>query len=102
MEPISFIITIPVRDQELSDIKDAFISKQPYNAPVPPDKVLDNAGNLIDNPITKENYIEDCIGYFILETTKAYLVEKAAKIAKDSASKAMDQNVTDLATWIRG
>lgn len=102
MDPISFVITIPIRDQELADIKSAFVSKQPYGAPVPPDKVLDNAGNLIDNPITKENYIEDCIGYFILETTKAYLVEKAAKTAKDTASVTMDQNVTDLATWIRG
>ena len=102
MDPISFVITIPIRDQELADIKSAFVSKQPYGAPVPSDNVLDNAGNLLDNPITQENYIEDCIGYFILETTKAYLVEKAAKTAKDTASITMDQNVTDLATWIRG
>lgn len=102
MEPIAFLVTIPIREQELADIKDAFLTKKPFNAPVPPDKVLDNAGNLIDNPITKENYIEDCIAYYILETAKSYLVEKAAKSAKETSSVTMEQNVTDLATWIRG
>lgn len=102
MEPIAFVVTIPIREQELADIKNAFLTKRPFNAPVPSDKILDNAGNLIDNPITKENYIEDCIAYFILETTKTYLVEKAAKTAKESSSITMEQNVTDLATWIRG
>ena len=102
MEPISFIVSILIRDQELEDIKSAFIAKQPYGAPIPADTVLDNAGNIIPNPITKENYIEDCIAYFILETTKAYLVDKAAKTAKETESANMEESVTDLATWIRG
>ena len=102
MDPIAFIITIPVREQELNDIKAAFISKKPYNAPIPSDTVVDNAGNVIPNPITKENYIEDCLAYFILETTKTYLVDKAAKTAKETESANMELNVTDLATWIIG
>lgn len=101
MDPIAFIINIPIRDTELEDIKASFLAKRPYNAPVPSDTVLDNAGNVITNPITKENYIEDCIAYYILETTKQYLVEKEARLAKESETTTMDAVVSDLVTWIR-
>ena len=101
MDPIAFIINIPIRDTELEDIKASFLAKRPYGAPIPADTVLDNAGNVIANPITKENYIEDCIAYFILETTKQYLVEKEARLAKESETTAMDAVVSDLVTWIR-
>ena len=101
MDPISFIISIPIRDTELEDIKASFLAKRPYGAPIPADTVLDNAGNVINNPITKENYIEDCIAYFVLETTKSYLVEKEAKLAKDTESAAMETKVSDIVSWIR-
>lgn len=101
MDPIAFTITIPIRDTELQDMKDAFISLRPYGAPVPPDTVLDNAGNSITNPITKENYIEDCIGYYILAVTKSYLVEKAAKEAKDAETISVETTVSDVASWMR-
>ena len=101
MEPISFIITIPIRDTELADIKAAFVAMRPYGAPVPSDTVLDNAGNSIPNPITLENYVEDCIGYYVLETTKAYLVEKAAKEARTSETANVNNIASDLASWIR-
>ena len=101
MEPIGFVISIPIRDTELEDIKASFLAKRPYNAPVPADTVLDNAGNVIANPITKENYIEDCIAYFVLETTKAYLVEKEAKLAKDTETTTMETKVSDIVSWIR-
>lgn len=101
MDPIAFTITIPIRDTELQDMKDAFISLRPYGAPVPPDTILDNAGNSITNPITKENYIEDCIGYYILAVTKSYLVEKAAKEAKDAETISVETTVSDVASWMR-
>lgn len=101
MDPIAFTITIPIRDTELQDMKDAFISLKPYGAPVPPDTVLDNAGNSITNPITKENYIEDCIGYYVLAVTKSYLVEKAAKEAKDAETISVETTVSDVASWMR-
>lgn len=101
MDPIAFTITIPIRDTELQDMKDAFISLKPYGAPVPPDTVLDNAGNSIANPITKENYIEDCIGYYVLAVTKSYLVEKAAKEAKDAETISVETTVSDVASWMR-
>lgn len=101
MEPISFIITIPVRDTELADIKAAFVAMRPYGAPVPSDTVLDNAGNSIPNPITLENYVEDCIGYYILAVTKSYLVDKAAKEAKEAETVSIENTVSDLASWMR-
>jgi hypothetical protein len=102
MDPIAFTITIPIRDTELEDIKAAFVALKPYGAPVPPDTVLDNAGNSIPNPITKENYVEDCIGYFILAVTKSYLVEKAASEAKTTETTTVENTVSDLASWMRG
>lgn len=102
MDPIAFVITIPLRDTELEDMKAAFVALKPYGAPVPPDTVLDNAGNSIPNPVTKENYIEDCIGYYVLAVTKSYLVEKAASEAKTAETIAVDNIVADLASWMRG
>ena len=102
MDPIAFVITIPIRDTELEDIKSAFLALRPYGAPVPVDTVLDNAGNSIPNPITKENYVEDCIGYYILAVTKSYLVEKAASEAKTAETINVDNTVSDVASWMRG
>jgi hypothetical protein len=102
MDPIAFVITIPIRDTELEDIKSAFIALRPYGAPIPVDTVLDNAGNSIPNPITKENYVEDCIGYYILAVTKSYLVEKAASEAKAAETINVDNTVSDVASWMRG
>ena len=101
MDPIAFIINIPIREAELEDIKASFLSKRPYGAKIPADTVLDNAGNVIPNPITKENYIEDCIAYFVLETTKNYLVEKDAKAAKDSETTTMNGVISDFVSWTR-
>jgi hypothetical protein len=102
MDPIAFVITIPIRDTELEDIKSAFLALRPYGAPIPVDTVLDNAGNSIPNPITKENYVEDCIGYYILAVTKSYLVEKAASEAKAAETINVDNTVSDVASWMRG
>ena len=54
---IDFLVTIPIRDTDAQNVIQAFVNKRPYGAPVPADKVVDNAGNEIDNPITKENYV---------------------------------------------
>ncbi len=98
---IDFLVTIPIRDTDAQNVIDAFVSKRPYGAPVPADNVYDNAGNLITNPITKENYVEDCIAYFILDVTKTYLIDKAAKEANEQARVDAETAASDLANWIR-
>ena len=82
---VEFVVTIPIRQEDAQNVIDAFVNKHPYNAPVPADTVLDNAGNVIPNPITKENYVEDCVAFFILDVVQNYLVRKAAKEARENA-----------------
>ena len=101
MDDIAFTITIPIRDQELQDVIEAFREKKPFNAPIPPLQIQDNAGNIIDNPITQANYVEDCIAYFILETTRTYLVEKARVEAKENEIINSANKAVDLVTWMR-
>jgi hypothetical protein len=98
---IDFVVSIPVRELDAQNVIDAFVAKRPYSAPVPADKVLDNAGNEIDNPITKANYVEDCIAYFILDVTKTYLIDKAAREANAEAKVNAEAVAADLADWIR-
>lgn len=99
--PVEFIVSIPIRQEDAQNVVDAFLAKKPYNAPVPPDTVLDNAGNVIANPITKQNYVEDCIAYYILDVTKSYLVRKAAIEARDTASTTAETVASELESWIR-
>jgi len=98
---IDFLVTIPIRDTDAQNVIQAFLNKRPYSASVPADKVVDNAGNEIDNPITKENYVEDCIAYFILDVTKTYLIEKASREANEQAKVDAEAVASDLANWIR-
>ena len=98
---IDFVVSIPVRELDAQNVIDAFVAKRPYSAPVPADKVLDNAGNEIDNPITKANYVEDCIAYFILDVVQSYLVRKAATEARENADQNATTVVSELETWIR-
>ena len=98
---VEFVVSIPIREEDAQNVVDAFVSKRPYNAPIPAETVLDNAGNVIQNPITKQNYVEDCIAYFILDVTKSYLVRKAAKEARENADTNASIVASELETWIR-
>ena len=98
---MEFLVSIPIRTEDAQNVIDAFISKRPYNAPVPADTVLDNAGNPISNPITKANYVEDCVAYFILDVVKSYIVRKAALEARATADQDATTVVNELETWIR-
>ena len=98
---MDFLVSIPIRQEDAQNVVDAFVNKRPYNAPIPADTVLDNAGNVIQNPITKQNYVEDCIAYFILDVTKSYLVRKAAKEARENADTNASIVASELETWIR-
>jgi hypothetical protein len=98
---MEFIVSIPIRQEDAQNVIDAFTSKRPYNAPVPADTVLDNAGNVITNPITKQNYVEDCVAYFILDVVQSYLVRKATAEARINADENAATVVSELETWIR-
>ena len=98
---IEFVVSIPIRQEDAQNVINAFVSKRPYGASVPADKVVDNAGNEIENPITKENYVEDCIAYFILDVTKTYLIQKVSREANAQAKVDAEAVASDLENWIR-
>ena len=98
---MEFMISIPIREEDAQNVIDAFVNKRPYNAPVPADTVSDNAGNSIPNPITKQNYVEDCIAYFVLDVVQSYLVRKAATEARENADQNATTVVSELEAWIR-
>jgi len=98
---VEFLVSIPIRQEDAQNVIDAFVSKRPYGAPVPADIVNDNAGNPIPNPITKANYVEDCVAYFILDVVQSYLVRKAATEARTNADQNATTVVNELETWIR-
>ena len=98
---MDFMISIPIRQEDAQSVIDAFLTKRPYNAPVPADTVLDNAGNPIPNPITKQNYVEDCVAYFVLDVVQNYLVRKAAREARENADQNATTVVNELESWIR-
>jgi hypothetical protein len=98
---MEFLVSIPIRQEDAQNVVDAFLAKRPFNTPVPLDTVLDNAGNVITNPITKQNYVEDCIAFYILDVTKSYLVRKAAIEARTNAAVTAETVASELETWIR-
>ena len=98
---MEFMISIPIRQEDAQNVIDAFVTKRPYNAPIPADTVLDNAGNTIANPITKQNYVEDCIAFFILDVVQSYLVRKATNEARLNADANATAVVDELESWIR-
>lgn len=98
---MEFMVSIPIRQEDAQNVVDAFVTKRPYNAPVPADTVSDNAGNTITNPITKQNYVEDCIAFFILDVVQSYLVRKATTDARLNADTDATTVVNELETWIR-
>ena len=98
---MEFLVSIPIRTEDAQNVVDAFVTKRPYNAPVPADTTLDNAGNVIPNPITKANSVEDCVAYYILDVVKSYIVRKAALEARATADQDATTVVNELETWIR-
>ncbi len=100
MPPIAFLVTIPVREEDAQTVIDAFLDQRPY-APNPYKTTdLDQAGNVITNPITSAMFVEDCIAYYIMDITRNYLVTQAANAAKQTATQAADTLATDLSSWI--
>lgn len=96
----AFTVTIPVREQDAQSVIDAFLDQKPY-APAPyQENVLDQAGNVIENPITKAMFVEDCIAFYIMDITRNFLITQAADTAKETAAIAADTFVAELGSWI--
>ena len=100
MPPIAFLVTIPVREDDAQTVIDAFLDQRPYSPQPYKPTVLDQAGNVITNPITTAMFVEDCIAYYIMDITRNYLITQAANAAKQTATEAAEALASDLSTWI--
>ncbi len=99
-DDINFIISIPVREEDAENVINAFLNLKPYAQTPYQYTVKDLAGNTIDNPVTPAMYVEDCIGFFVMEMTKSHLINQIAEQAKSAALEAASASTNDLGTWI--
>lgn len=99
-DDINFIISIPVREEDAENVINAFLNLKPYAQNAYQYTVTDLAGNTINNPVTPAMYVEDCIGYFVMEMTKSYLINQVAEQAKADALEAATATTNNLGTWI--
>lgn len=91
---IGYTITVPIREIDAQDVKDAFTHFYNYQ-----DKVDLGFGVLEPNPITKEQFVASCCTQFMLNIYKNYMVEKAEQDAKVTAQLESEQRSADVALW---
>lgn len=91
---IGYTITVPIREIDAQDVKDAFSHFYNYQ-----EKVDLGFGVLEPNPMTKEQFVASCCTQFMLNIYKNYMIEKAEKDAKLTAQLESDQRAADVALW---
>ncbi len=90
----SFTINIPIRNADADDVKAAFASAYSYNA-----TITQGNGIVINNPLTQEQFVQQCCINFMLEITKKYLVQVEEIAAREAASQAATQRAIEVTTW---
>jgi hypothetical protein len=81
---IAFTVTIPIKNSDAANLKEAFVTQYNYKP-----QVTDSLGNVLN--VTEEMFIEDTIAYYIMNVTKDYLVKMASENAADTARTAAEQ-----------
>ena len=89
---IAFTVTIPIKNSDAANLKEAFSSQYNYKP-----QVTDSLGNVLN--ITEEMFIEDTVAYYIMNVTKDYLVKLASENAADTARAAAEQYANELKIW---
>lgn len=90
----SFTINIPIRNADADDVKAAFASAYGYNA-----TITQGNGIVVNNPLTQEQFVQQCCINFMLEITKKYLVQVEEVAARTAASEAAAQRAVEVTTW---
>lgn len=96
---IAFTISIPISEENADSVLNAFIGAKLFNTSYS-STITDAAGNIINNPITPQMYVEDCVGYYIMDITKNYLITKASGDAKNIASNSAHEIIENLRNYI--
>jgi len=89
-----FTINVPIREDDGEDVKNAFASAYGYTDTI-------NAGNgvLVPNPITKEQFVQQCCINFMLNITKNYLIKVEEIAATNAAVAAVSQRTAEVTQW---
>ena len=90
----SFTINIPIRNADADDVKAAFASAYGYNP-----TISQGNGISVPNPLTQEQFVQQCCINFMLEITKKYLVMVEEVAARNAAEAAAAQRAVEVTTW---
>lgn len=96
---IAFTITIPINEESANDVINAFLGANLYNSTYIP-TFTDIAGNIVNNPITPQMYVEDCLGYYVMDITRNYLIGEASGIARNIAAESAQEILNNLRNYI--
>jgi hypothetical protein len=81
-----YVVAIPMPDDQKQDVLNAFSSTFAYQPLVTDPN--DPMGPLIANPLTIDQFLENCVGDYIMGVTASYLVNLAAAAAAANAQSA--------------
>lgn len=89
-----FTINVPIRNDDAEDVRNAFAAAYGYTETI-------NAGNgvLVPNPITKEQFVQQCCINFMLNITKNYLVKVEEIAATNAAVAAVAVRTEEVTQW---
>lgn len=89
-----FTINVPIRNEDAEDVKNAFAAAYGYS-----DTILAGNGVLVPNPITKEQFVQQCCINFMLNITKNYLVKVEEIAATNAAVAAVAVRTGEVTQW---
>lgn len=88
-----FTINIPIRTEDTEDVKEAFVSSYGY---VPSIEV---GGLFVNNPITKEEFVQQKCVNFMLDIVKMHLVKTEELAARTAANEAAQTRAAEVGQW---
>ena len=89
-----FTINVPIRQDDAEDVKNAFASAYGYT-----DTITAGNGVLVPNPMTKEQFVQQCCINFMLNITKNYLVKVEEISATNAAVAAVTERTAEVTQW---
>lgn len=89
-----FTINIPIRQEDSEDVQNAFAKAYGYS-----DMILAGNGVFIPNPITKEQFVQQCCVNFMLNVTKNYMIKSEEISASQAASSLAAIRAAEVTQW---
>lgn len=88
-------IQVPLPDDVHDDVVEAFCTLFRY-----PDKILDpTTQEVIDNPITPEDFVQDQLAYYIMEVTMNNIIQKRQTAVQEALNAEMEIRSANAIAW---